>query len=216
MNASAIRPLAIPAIIVVSLLLPATSFATDTEEMWLLGFGLNWTDIGSVSEDDNTAAADPNAIFIDDTGIGGSIIAGYGFGPALAGRLELSTTEHDTSDPDVQFFYSSVVGEMLYIFRELETWRPYVLGGLGWFSIKSTADALEYEITGSGLSLGGGFYYFFTDNFTLDASVRGDFISWSDAKATLKFGDGSSVSAGVPIDESGSAARISAGASWWF
>lgn len=213
MIAVTIRPLAVAAIIVVSLLLPSYSFATEIEEMWLLGFGLNWTNIGS---EDEPTDPDPNAVFIDDTGIGASIVAGYGFTPAVAARVELSATEHDTSDPDVQFFYSSIVPEVLYVFREMETWRPYILGGLGWFAVNSRDDAIEFEITGGGVSLGGGFYYFFNDNFTIDVSMRGDFISWQNATATLTLVDGSTVAAGIPIDEQGSAGRIAASGSWWF
>ncbi len=217
MTTTTLRLPTTPAIIivsmVVSLLFPVHSAATSTEGLTLLGFGLSWSNIGS---DDQSSTSDPDDVYVDDTGIGGMLAAGYGFGPALAIRLEASVTAHNTSNPEIQFTSSNLLAEMLYIFRDMETWRPYIFGGVGGFAVKSKDNELEIEITGPGLSAGAGFYYFFSDNFTIDASLRGDFINWSEAKATLTQANGSTFAAGLPIDESGSAARIGIGGSWWF
>ncbi len=207
------RPAVIPVIILIFIVVPTLSFATVTEDMWLLGFGLNWADIGATDRTENASTGD---LFIDDTGIGGTITAGYGFGPALAFSVEGSATDHNTSSPDVDFFFSSLVGEMLYIFRDMETWRPYILGGIGVFAASSRENAFEYDVTGTGLSVGGGFYYFFTDHFSLDGCLRGDFISWGEEKARVTLANGTTLEASAPIDDSGSTARISAAASWWF
>ncbi len=130
MNASPSRLLSTSAIIAaslfVSLLFPALSPATETEGLALLGFGLNWTNIGA---EDESGTASPDAVYVDDSGIGGTLSAGYGFGPALAFRVEASATAHDTSEPDGQFYFPNIRAAMPYIFPDMETGRPHVLCG---------------------------------------------------------------------------------------
>ncbi len=195
------------------LLTPAPALATDTEELWTLGFGLNWSYLGT---EERTADGSANDVFIDASGIGATVTGGYGINANMAIRGEASLTQHDTDNPDIEVIFTTAALEGLWIARDMETFRPYVMGGVACYSLESRETRFEFETTGYGILAGGGFYYFFSDNFALDASIRGDFINWDTIKARVGDGGGTTLEASAPIDESGSVAKISAGAAWWF
>ncbi|NNE07218.1 MAG: outer membrane beta-barrel protein [Gemmatimonadetes bacterium] len=189
---------------------PAAALATDIEEKWLVGVGLGSSHLGTEEDPGSEEGAR-----IKETGAGGNIVAGYGFGPVFAMRASVGGTRHETERDGDGVNFGNFGLEFLGVFRDLETFRPYLMGGVGYFSLKTSEGAFDFETTGGGLIGGGGFYYFFSDLFALDVGLRLDFIQWETAKATLTFEDGSSAEVALPISEEGTAAEIRVAASWW-
>lgn len=190
---------------------PAESAAGT--EGFLLGLDFGTSHIGA----DDPSADDPAAsVYVDETGGGASLLLGYGFTPSFTLRLNVSGAQHDTSDPDTEFWISSGTIEALYLFRNPDPLRPYIFGGLGGFSMRSRRDELDFEVTGPGAVVGGGLVYFLGENFALDFAVRGDFINWEESTATYTFPNGTTATVAAPVEGEGSAAKFLFGAGWWF
>lgn len=187
--------------------------ATAGTDGWMVGLDFGTSHIGA----EDPSPGDPaNSVYVDETGGGGTLLVGYGFTPSFVLRLNVSGAQHDTSDPDTEFWISSGTIEGLYLFRNPEPLRPYVMGGVGGFSMRSRRDELDFEVTGPGAVVGAGLVYFLGKHFALDFGVRGDFINWEESKATFKFPDGSTASVATPVEGEGSAAKFLFGAGWWF
>ncbi|NNE44941.1 MAG: hypothetical protein HKN12_12100, partial [Gemmatimonadetes bacterium] len=103
-----------------------------------------------------------------------------------------------------------------YLFRPGQPFRPYLVGGVGGFSMGSRQDNLDFEVNGPGITLGTGFAYFVSERFALDFALRGDFINWEEATATLTLPGGAQTEVATPIEEEGSAAKVFFGLNWWF
>jgi hypothetical protein len=182
----------------------------DTDGL-CFGIDLHSSRFGGVEVPDNPA---PDAVFVDETGGGANLWIGWGFTRSFPVRLSIAGAAHDTSDPDIEVAYGSVTIDGMYLFRDPEPLRPYLYGGIGGFALRSRRDALDWETTGPGILLGGGLLYFFGDTFALDFSVRGEFVNWEKTRSTWHTGVGD-ITAEIPIEEEGSAAKFLVGASWW-
>ena len=189
---------------------PATASATDG---FILGLDLHTSHIGA---DDPSPDSPDGSVFVDETGGGVTLLIGYGITESFPLRFTISASAHETTDPDVDFLYSSATLEGGYLFRNGEPFRPFVSGGFGAFAIESRQDDLSFETTGPGAVIGAGFYYFFNENFALDFGVRGEFINWEQTTATLTLPGGSDLTVETPVEDEGSAAKFLFGASYWF
>ncbi|MGQ0722486.1 MAG: outer membrane beta-barrel protein [Candidatus Eiseniibacteriota bacterium] len=186
--------------------------ASDTRG-FMMGLDLGTSHIDA---QDESSGAPAGSVFIEDTGAGASLLFGWGFTPSFALRLNASGGQHDTSDPDTEFWLNSGTLEAMYLFRNPQPVRPFVLGGVGGFTMRSRRDDLDFETTGPGVVLGAGLVYFAGERFAFDFEVRGDFINWDEATATLTQPGGSQIQIDVPIEEEGSAAKFLFGVNWWF
>jgi hypothetical protein len=198
------------AVATVSLLAGSAFAATDG---FFLGLDFHTSTIDAVEE---TAAADSIDAFIDKNGGGVAFFLGYGITPSFPLRLNLAVAEHETSDPGLEFFYSSVTIEAAYLFRNGEPLRPYLLGGFGGFAVRSRKSVYDFEVSGPGIVFGAGMFYFLTDHFALDFALRGDLINWNKEKAIVTLPNGSQVIAETPVEGDGAAAKFLFGVSGWF
>jgi hypothetical protein len=196
----------------VALMLCAGEGAAATDGFFL-GLNLHSSHINAEDENPNAPAG---SVFIDDNGGGVTFFLGYGITPSFPLRLNLSVAEHETSDSNVEFFYSSVTIEAAYLFRDGEPLRPYVLGGFGGFAVRSRVDALDFETTGPGFVVGTGIVYFLSEHFALDFALRGDLINWDKQTATLTFSNGSQAVVETPVEGDGAAGKFLFGVSVWF
>jgi hypothetical protein len=128
----------------------------------------------------------------------------------------INGSKHKTSDPDVYLLYSAVTLEGAYVFQTPTPLKPYLLGGLGGFSLDSRRDALRFETTGPGTVIGAGFLYSMSRRFELDFSLRGELINWDESRAEVVGADGSRVVVEMPVEENGSGARLGFGVLYRF
>lgn len=179
-----------------------------------LAFGVD-LHTNSVGNDADRTGAPPGSLFLEGTGAGAALWVGYGFTPSFAARLFLAGAEHSTSDDDVKIEFGDATFEAMYLFRNPEVIRPYVLGGVGGFSVASRVHDYDYETTGPGLVVGTGLQCFFNETFAIDFGVRGEFIHWEEATATHDTGSGDTT-VRSPLDEDGAALKVVLGSSFWF
>jgi len=205
------RHLALAGALLLAVTVPA--LAQPDTQGFTLGLAIHSSHIGAEEE---SASSPANSVFVEKNGAGVSFIIGYGFTPSFLLRFNVGVAEHDTSDPDYEFFLSSGMIEAMYLFRAGEPLRPYVQGGLGAFGMKSRQDALDFETTGGGVVAGGGFYYFLANRFALDFGLRADFINWDEQTATLTFPNDSTATVETPVEGGGAAAQFHLGGSFWF
>ena len=97
--------------------------------------------------------------------------------------------------------------------NSLNRWIPYLQGGLGVRAVSLSNPVVdgtarnEVTFSGSGLSLGGGIDYYFTEALALDLQVL-----WTGGKFSTYRVDNVSVS-GWDVDATSS--RVNVGVSWW-
>jgi hypothetical protein len=215
-SASAVRAAVGAAALAAAISAPRAASAEPSvgaTDRFFLGLGVHSSHIGS---DEPTDDAPAGAVFVDENGQGVGIVVGYGITPALVLRLSLLGAEHETTDPNVEFAFSSGTIDGVYHFSVGQPLRPYLFGGFGGFSIESRKDALRFETTGPGVVFGGGLLYFLGRHFGVDLGVRGNLISWEKSEAEARLSDGTTVAVERPIEEDGSAAQFALGATWWF
>lgn len=198
--------------------------AADTEGFFVEA-SVNTNHLGGTSE--RQQGDSPDDVFIGENAPGGTVILAYGLTPSFALRAAVSGADHESTEPDVDFHFSSLSIEASYIFRTGSEVRPYLYGGLGIFSLDSTEGSgfisaspneadYEFETNGPGMDFGGGLYSFIGEHFVFDAGLRFDLISWDKETAEWTLGDGTKVSVNNPVDEDGTAAKLLLGAGWWF
>lgn len=196
--------------ILAAAILPAPARA-DTKG-FAFGVQLHSNQLGSVE----AAAGDvPESVFIEENGGGLGLWAGWGINESFSLRLALDLVGHETSDDDIRVAYGSLAVEGLYLFRQPDALRPFLLGGVGTFGLASRDDAYDYATTGPGLLAGGGIYYFLGSTFALEFSGRGEFVNWNEKQARRIDGDGSTTVT-APVEREGVAGKLTLGASLWF
>ncbi|MFN8178046.1 MAG: outer membrane beta-barrel protein [bacterium] len=218
-NGNAVRRNAanIAGVVVVAAVLGAATLATsaparaDTQG-FAFGLDMHSSVVGTVDE---KPGAPPGTVFIKQDGGGARLWLGYGITPSFPVRVVFSGARHNTTDPDVHVDLGSVTLESLYLFRNPAAFRPYLLGGVGGYSVKANVNDYDYETTGPGVTLGGGLMYFFANTFAIDLGLRADFINWDRRTATRTAGDGSQVTVETPVKDDGGAGSVHLGVSWW-
>ncbi len=194
-------------VLLVALLPGAVALAGDVQNPWLIGIDIVGNGVNDGEDDD--------ALAIEENGNGGALQIGYQFTPSFALRLYASGATHKTDIADVDILFSGGTVEAMYLFRPGQSFRPYLFGGLGGYAAESQRDEFTYSTEGPGASFGGGLYHFFTPHVSLHASARLEFVNWDTAKVSLETATGT-IEGEIPIDESGSAAKLTLGMGFWF
>ena len=195
-------------VLLLAWLLPGSNaVAGGADEPWLVGFDFLGNTVGDDEEDDGLA--------IEEGGAGGALQFGYLFTPSFLLRLYASGATHETDNPDVDILFSGGTIEAMYLFRPDQPFRPYLFGGLGAYSAESQQGDFTYSTSGPGVSFGGGMYYFFNPHVSLHASARLEAVNWDKATVTLDTPQGT-LEAEIPVDDSGSAAKLTLGMGFWF
>ena len=195
----------------IAILLAAGTSHADTRGL-SCGLRFHSSQLGSLER----AADDvPQSVFIDETGGGGGLWLGWGFDDSFSLRLSVDGAAHETTDPAIEVGYGSVTLEALYLFRNPDHLRPFVVGGIGGFGLLSRDDQYDYGTAGGGLVTGGGLYYFFGETFALEFSGRLEFVNWEE-KVASRIDDGDSQNVTTPVESEGIAGKLTFGVSTWF
>jgi hypothetical protein len=188
-----------PALLCVLLGLTGGAHAADR---WSIGLDTVSSTIGSTADD--------GALTVDERAPGGGLQMGYAFDEAFLLRLYVAGADHATNDPDVDLRFAGGTLDLCYRFRPGQALRPYVFGGLGGYALESQQDALLYEVQGTGAAFGGGILYRLGRRISLHASARIEAVNWETVRAVYD-GPGGSIEVETPIDDSGSAVKLTLG-----
>jgi opacity protein-like surface antigen len=193
----------------------AGGFSPEWNERRGFSLGLQFqTNI--IGAEDPSPDSDPNAIFVDEVGFGGTLLIGYTFTPKVALRLSLGSAVHGTTRPGVEMTHSAAVLEAHYRFLPEERARPYVVLGLGGTSLMSTSEGVESETSGGMASVGVGLLYALTKHLLLDFTARLESINWKEQKVRTRLPGGEWVEVTDPVDDTGSSGRFLLGLVWRF
>jgi hypothetical protein len=149
---------------------------------------------------------DPDADFyIKDGGGGLHFDIGYRFNPTFMLELSFGGATHSTSDPAIDARLEEVQIFGYYRFSPEKTFRPYLKGGFGGYGFYVDAGSSSWRVKGGGVTLGGGFRFFFSPHFSLGLDLTHNIIGYDSAEIALEgFSyeweideDGSSTSLGV-------------------
>lgn len=209
MTPKANRPLQLTALVLLFVfLLPVQDLhAAGNENPWMIG--LDFLSNRAGDEDDY------EDFRIEETGGGAALQVGYRFTPSFLLRLYMGGAVHETNYADVEVTFAGGLIEAVYLFRPDQSFRPYVFGGLGGFQAEAKEDALTYSTEGPGASFGGGLYYWFGPHVSLHSSARIELVNWDTATYSIDTGSGT-IEAKVPVDDEGSAAKLTLGVAFWF
>ncbi len=191
---------------------PATPLA-QAEPRFYLGLDFLSSHIGA---DDPQPSSPVDAVYVDEVGAGAALHFGWMLTRTFQLRLYLSDARHEATDPDVDFRLDGGTVEALHLFRAGQPLRPYLVGGLGGFSMKADRGGYRYETTGPGAVFGAGLYYLVTRSFLLHFQVRAEFINWEESKAEVELPGGGTVRTVTPIAESGAAGKFTLGCGFRF
>lgn len=194
--------------LLLSLLLPgARVLAAGNQNPWLVGLDLLANGVNDDEDDDD--------LRIEDGGGGAALQFGYRFTPSFLLRLYASGAKHDTDRTDIDVVFSGATFEAVYVFRPDQAFRPYVFGGLGGFRAEAEEGDYTYSTEGPGMALGGGMFYWFSPHVSLHASLRMEAVNWDKATVSLDT-PGGLLEAEIPVDDSGSAGKLTMGMAFWF
>jgi hypothetical protein len=169
---------------------------------WFLGIGLHFSGINADDLSEDT-----------EVGTGAFLQAGFGFTPRLALFLEGSGAQMDSEDSDETWMLShGDLGLRYHFWAPGRRFVPFVEGAVsGWAGTDDDAEfgtqRGELEITGAGLTFGGGFLYYFTNRLALAGHLkftRGEFNSVRFENVTVD---------GFDIDATST--RVNLGVSWF-
>jgi len=177
------------------------------------GLYMNGTGIGA---ENPPANADPDDLYLDEGGGGLSLMLGYSISRRVDVYLNLSSSEHRTTQSHIEAYYTSVIAEAHYQLLPDERVRPYLIGGLGGVGLAVDADELKSETMGGAVGLGVGMLWNLTEHLLLDSSIRIDMIDWNEVKLTRELPSGHEITLANPVDDSGGAGRLQLGLTWAF
>ncbi len=203
----------VAAITLLSTIEGVASLAHAGEKGLFIGLQLHSSHIGA---EEPKPDSPEGSVFIEEDGGGAVFSLGYRFSDSFPVRIVVSGAAHETTNPEFDFVFSSVMIEAAYLFDSGLGLRPYLFGGIGGYSMKARQNGLSIESTGPGADFGGGLFYFLSEHFALDLALRFDVINWEKNVAELRGDSGDVVIVETPVDEEGAAAKILLGGSWWF
>jgi opacity protein-like surface antigen len=180
---------------------------------WSLGLDFVVDFIGA---EDPTSESSPDAVYVNETGAGLAFHLGYAFTPVFGLRLTALAAGHDTTKEGITVTNGAVTIEALVRFLHGKRWQPYLLGGLGGTTLQFNNEVLDTRTSGALAVLGGGVQYHMTRHLALDLGGRLDLINWDKVEVSATLPDGSTAVLENPVNESGSAAKLSAGLVWNF
>lgn len=188
-------------------LLLAAAPASAQSGRWLIGLDAVASFIG-----ENEDAAD---VTVDEAAGGLALQIGYLLAPGFMLRLHAAAADHPTSDAGIDLRFGGGTIDAVLLLRAGPPVRPYLFGGLGGFAVESRKANLVYETRGPGMAFGGGVHALLGERVSLHGALRFEWINWDQSSATYELPGGGTTSIVVPIDESGSAAKISLGIGIW-
>jgi hypothetical protein len=171
-------------------------------DRWAVGFDTLNSTIGSTTDD--------GAVSVDERAPGGAFQVAYRLDRSLLLRIWIGGAEHPTSDPDIDLVFAGGTLDLCYLFRPGAALRPYVFGGLGGYSLFSQQDAFRYEVMGPGAVIGVGVFHRLGRRISLHGSARYEAANWERVRATLDT-PGGAVEVETPVEDSGSAAKLTFG-----
>ena len=148
---------------------------------------------------------------------GGGINLGYGLNRRFTIFAQGDGAQFDEQDTgDVEGTWTMghfEVGARFNFANSLRRWVPFLQGALG-YRVVSVSDPVvnstavnEVSLSGAGLSLGGGTYFYFKESFALNLQLL-----WTGGEFTTVTVDNISMS-GLDVDATSS--RFNVGVSWW-
>jgi len=176
-------------------------------DRWLIGLD----GLSSQIEDNN----DEDSISVEEKASGGAVQIGYRLSPNFMLRIYGGGVDHPTSDPEVDIRFVSGLFEGVYLFREGQSFRPYMFGGTGGFTLESQQESLLYKAEGWGVSFGGGAHYLVSSRVSLHGSLRLEAVNWNKVSVTYTAPDGSELAVETPVEESGFASKVTLGVAFW-
>ena len=176
-------------------------------DRWLIGLD----GLSSHIEDNN----DEDSISVDEKASGGALQIGYRFSPNFMLRIYGGTADHPTSDPKVDIRFGGGLFEGVYLYRDGQSLRPYMFGGVGGFGLESQQASLLYKAEGAGVSFGGGLHYLVSRRVSLHGSLRLEAVNWNTVSVTYTAPDGGELAVETPVEESGFASKVTFGVAFW-
>jgi len=159
---------------------------------------------------------DPDDLFVDENGGGGTLWLGYNFTPSVQLRLAAGGAEHDTSE-DVTLRHDVLSLELHYRFLPQSRFRPVLFGGLGGTTLSISTDEYDAEADGGMAVLGAGALLHASDHFIIESSVRLELINWNEVTLRREIADGTFIELVDPVGEGdGGAVRFDLGVGWEF
>lgn len=140
-----------------------------------------------------------DVFFIKDDGGGIQFDLGYRFNRAFALEFCIGTSNHETSEQELDAHIYSVWLLGYYRFSPHRAFRPFIKFGLGGHGLEIVYGDAAARIDGGGIAIGAGFRYFFNAHFALGLDLTTNIITYD--KATIAVGD---QAYSFEIDEEGS------------
>ena len=169
-----------------------------------------------ISTDERTEDDDPDALFIDAGGGGGTMAVGYTFNPSFNLRLAFTGAVHETTPRPLDATYGTVVVEAQYRFASAAPARPYLVGGLGGAILQVKDGGLTLDLTGTAARIGGGLHVNLTRRLLADVGVSGDLINTREVTLTGRDARGNEITLSTPVEDDGGAVRLAVGLEWGF
>jgi hypothetical protein len=176
-----IPALVVTAVFLVQSLLPMAAVAEEVEDD--KGFYLGLKFMGSSL---HTDPADDEAFFIKDDGGGVQLDIGYRFNPTFMLELSVGGANHETSDPKIDARFETVQIFGYYRFSPDRAFRPYLKGGFGGYGLYVEEGSVNWRVEGGGVTVGGGFRYFFSPHFSLGLDFAHNIVRYDKATVSIE------------------------------
>lgn len=141
-----------------------------------------------------------------EAGGGAGVAIGVGFNRTFTLYLELVGAQIEPEFGDSYTLGQADLGGRLHFGSERSAWMPYLDVALSGLAATFDIAGTELDLTGAGVTGGGGILYFFTPSLGLDVGLKLTFGEFSEAKAG---GYTEDIELGV------STSRFNVGVSWW-
>lgn len=187
--------------------LMAATAAPAQQGRWMVGLDVVSSRIGENEEADE--------VVVDETAPGGAIQVGYLVTPSFMLRLYAAAADHPTSQAGIDLRFGGGTIDAVYLFREGYDVRPYLFAGLGGFSLESRRGDLTYKTEGPGMTAGAGMHAMLGGRVSLHGSLRVEWVNWRETSATITAPGGGTATVTTPVDESGTAVKLTLGIGFW-
>jgi len=164
------------ALLCVAIAAPVSAQARSTTHGFALGLHLDGVDLDPEDEESGTGG-----------GLGLDLVYGFRSGLSIFLTLAGSVIEEGEGDETIEYDLGLADLGVRYAFgSEQARWRPFIEGALTgmiatWENIDiGDPERYDLDLTGGGVSVGGGVQYFFTPSFAFDGGVRLTFGSFTE------------------------------------
>jgi opacity protein-like surface antigen len=123
--------------------------------------------------------------FIKDGGGGLQLDIGYRFNRAFALEFCIGTSNHETSEQELDADIYSLWLLGYYRFCPNRAFRPFIKFGLGGHGLDVVYGDASARANGGGIAIGAGFKYFFNPHFSLGLDLTTNIIQYDEATIAL-------------------------------